>query len=341
MVFTTINCTDDITKPAYTNPLDPKNPETQGDPFHLQAVVGRWDVTLTWSIPSEEIYIQDYVVYRSEQAYGNYSIISDPQTIKYYQTYSSYSDPLIQYDKSYWYKVTVRGASYRESSLNTITSLRVDVPSLETGTLRDIDGNIYNTVKIGDQWWTVQNLEVTHYRNGDAIPNVTDNNSWKSLTTGAFCNYNNDVNQTTVYGRMYNWYAVVDSRCLAPTGWHVPSDDEWKQLEIYIGIHPQHADIMAQWRGAPYGGRLKEAGTAHWNSPNTDANNKSGFSALPGGNRDYYGFFFNMGSEAYFWSSTEGSGDFAWYRGLDNNDAGVNRDVDVKHNGFSVRCLRD
>ena len=152
----------------------------------------------------------------------------------------------------------------------------------ETGTVTDIDGNTYQTVKIGDQWWMAENLKVTCYRNGDAIPNITDGTTWASLSTGAYCEYNNDINNVATYGRLYNWYAVTDSRNIAPAGWHVPSDAEWKQLEMYLGMSQSEADATG-WRGTDEGGKLKEVGTMHWNSPNTGATNESGFTALPGG----------------------------------------------------------
>ena len=105
----------------------------------------------------------------------------------------------------------------------------------EIGTVTDIDGNLYYTVKIGEQWWMLENLRVTHYRNGDAIPNVTDDAEWEGLSTGAYCDYDNDPANVATYGRLYNWYAVGDSRNIAPAGWHVPSDDEWQTLVDYLG----------------------------------------------------------------------------------------------------------
>ena len=203
----------------------------------------------------------------------------------------------------------------------------------ETGyineTITDIDGNVYKTVKIGTQVWMAENLKVTHYRNGDPILNITDNTQWDSLTTGAYCNYNNDPNNAITYGRLYNWYAVTDSRNLAPIGWRVPTDAEWQTLINYLG-----GDDVA-------GGKIKEAGTTHWSSPNTGATNESGFTALPGGYRYYYGYFLNLGDLANFWSSTESNSDDAWYRVLYFNNANVYRCNDSKRSGLSVRLVRD
>ncbi len=201
---------------------------------------------------------------------------------------------------------------------------------IQTGTVTDIDGNTYKTVKIGDQWWMAENLKVTHYRNGDAIPKVTNNNVWSGLSTGAYCEYDNNSENVVTYGRLYNWYAVNDSRNIAPTGWHVPTDAEWQTLVDFLG-----GEKVA-------GGKLKEAGKTHWYSPNAGANNGSGFAALPGGHRNYnYGFFHSVGCYAAFWSSTELTSFSAWYRYLFYLYSEVPRHDDDKRCGFSVRCVMD
>jgi uncharacterized protein (TIGR02145 family) len=199
-------------------------------------------------------------------------------------------------------------SSYQESS-----------SPYSTGSVTDIGGNVYQTIKIGDQWWMMENLKVTHYRNGDPIPHVTDGGTWKGLSTGAYCNYGNDPGNVETYGRLYNWYAVDDSRSIAPEGWHVPTDEEWKQLEMYLGMSQGQADDTG-WRGTNEGGKLKETGTTHWQSPNTGATNESGFSALPGGYRGYDGYFYTMGFTANFWSSTELYSYLAWHRYLSFDD---------------------
>jgi uncharacterized protein (TIGR02145 family) len=199
----------------------------------------------------------------------------------------------------------------------------------QTGTVTDIDGNVYLTIKIGNQWWMAENLKVTHYRNGDAITNITDGTTWDGLATGAYCEYDNNVANVATYGRLYNWYAVNDSRNMVPTGWHVPTDVEWQTLVDYLG-----GDAVA-------GGKMKEAGTAHWISPNTDATNESGFSGLPGGYRAGSGNDYNLGGYAYIWSSTEGSSYYAWSRDLDYSNSEVYRIGSNKHFGFSVRCIKD
>ncbi|MCK4639708.1 MAG: fibronectin type III domain-containing protein [Candidatus Marinimicrobia bacterium] len=193
----------------------------------------------------------------------------------------------------------------------------------------DIDGNAYKVVKIGDQWWMAENLKVIHYRNGDAIPNVTNNNTWISITTGAYCNYNNDESYVETYGRMYNWYSAVDSRNIAPEGWHVPSVEEWQTFIDYLG-----GDDFA-------GGKLKEPGTDHWLSPNTGATNSSGFTALPAGLRGHLGEFFSIGEVADFWCLGEESVTGAWNRVVYYNTEFVKRDGAAKCYGFSIRCVKD
>jgi len=207
-------------------------------------------------------------------------------------------------------------------------------------TVKDIDGNTYRTIKIGNQEWMVENLKVTKYRNGDAIPNVTDKTAWSNLSSGAYCTYDNNGSNASTYGYLYNWYAVNDSRNIAPAGWHVPTDNDWKQLEMYLGMSQSEADDTKS-RGTNEGGILKEVGTTHWASPNTGATNESGFSALPGGYCYKDGYFDKIGYYAWFWSSSEYNTNYAWFRYLYNSYSDVYRNYYYKENGFSVRCVRD
>ncbi|MBN2412702.1 Ig-like domain-containing protein [candidate division KSB1 bacterium] len=211
-----------------------------------------------------------------------------------------------------------------------IAHAKVSVIVRETGTLTDIDGNIYKTVKIGDQWWMAQNLKVTHYRNGDAIPFVLNYIEWADLTTPAYCYYNNDSRYAASYGPLYNWYAVNDSRNIAPEGWHVPGDEEWQKLVDYLGGN------------AVAGGKIKERGTAHWASPNIGATNESGFTALPGGYRaERGGTFWGMGTLAYFWSDTAAGYNIVWLRRLRHQETIVWRIYMHKQFGYSIRLIRD
>lgn len=215
-----------------------------------------------------------------------------------------------------------------------------DDSNFEKGKVTDNDGNVYITIKIGNQWWMAENLSVTHYQNGEAIPNVTDGATWGGLTTGAYCNYNNDISYVATYGRIYNWYAVDDNRGLAPEGWHVPTDDEWKELEMYVGMSQSQANDEG-WRGTVEGGMLKETGVGHWYSPNNGAINSSGFTALPGGWRWASNGFWSMGYDGYWWSSSEYNDSYAWYRFLDYYYIQVYRTDLDKKDGFSIRCVKN
>ncbi len=186
-----------------------------------------------------------------------------------------------------------------------------------------------STVTICNQVWMTKNLDVTTYRNGDAIPQVSDGAQWGNLTTGAWCYYNNDAANGSIYGKLYNWYAVNDSRGLAPSGYHVPSDAEWTTLESCLG-----GSVTA-------GGAMKEAGLINWLSPNTGATNSSGFKCLPGGVRDSVGMFISIGKVGVFWSSTEDNSIYAFYRYLYYNVINIGRSSTNKPVGFSVRCIRD
>jgi len=199
-----------------------------------------------------------------------------------------------------------------------------------TGTVTDIDGNLYKTIKIGSQWWMAENLKVTHYRNGDPIPNVTDYTAWENLTTGALCDYNSDLNNVIIYGKLYNWHAISDGHNIAPNGWHVPTNKEWKTLVNTLG-----GESIA-------GDKMKESGIVNWSNPNTNTTNEIGFAALPGGYRFYlYGTFHGMGSTAYFWSSTMFGDNLAWYLSLKSDNSEIGYAGTYKNNGLSIRCVKD
>ncbi|MFH1321218.1 MAG: FISUMP domain-containing protein, partial [Bacteroidota bacterium] len=207
-------------------------------------------------------------------------------------------------------------------------------------TVTDIDGNVYNTVTIGTQVWLKENLKVTHYRNGDAIPNVTDDTAWSNLTTGAYCWYYNDAaTYANTYGALYNWHTVADSRNMCPTGWHVATHSEWNIMEKYLD---NTVDTnVAGWSGTDIGGKLKEADTLHWNSPNTGATNSSGFTALPGGIRVNDGTFDYVGRCGNWCSATENGATSAWAPRLYYHDSMIYRGSYNKSYGFSIRCVRD
>jgi uncharacterized protein (TIGR02145 family) len=199
----------------------------------------------------------------------------------------------------------------------------------DNNTVTDIDGNVYHTVTIDKQVWMVENLKVTHYRNGDSIRRVTNNSSWSNLSTGAYCDYANSPGNSITYGRLYNWYAVTDPRNLAPEGWHVPSDAEWTVLTNNLG-----GQLSA-------GGKLKETGTSHWLSPNAAATNEIGFTALPGGKRYGDGSFDNIGTTAAWWSSTGHNSGMSWGRGIDYNLSSIYWYGTYNETGLSVRCVKN
>lgn len=199
-------------------------------------------------------------------------------------------------------------------------------PEAPESTTKDIDGNVYTSVKIGTQEWMVQNLKVTKYRNGDAIPMIgPTNDSWGTLTSGA---YSNDFEETNVNGRLYNWYAVNDSRKLAPKGWHIPTNAEWTTLIDFLG-----GDSVA-------GSKLKEKGTAHWCAPNIDATNESGFTALPGDWRLDIGFATGCGDES-LWSADEEDVTKAHNLFIFDGSGEVSRVTNDKYVGWGVRCIKD
>jgi uncharacterized protein (TIGR02145 family) len=190
----------------------------------------------------------------------------------------------------------------------------------------DKDGNVYKTVTIGNQEWTSENLTVEHYRNGDAIPQVQDFDAWSKLTTGAWCWYENSSANGKMYGKLYNWYAVNDKRGLVPDGWHIPSDAEWTKL----------TDILGGEKTA--GKKLKSK--SGW-LENTISSDESGFSAIPGGMRDKDGSFYDVNKFGCFWSSSESSETFAWYRFVIYNYADVARFDGARERGLSIRIVKD
>ncbi len=193
----------------------------------------------------------------------------------------------------------------------------------------DIDGNSYNVIKIGNQVWMDSNLKTTRYNDGTPIPLVTDLTAWSALDTPGYCWYDNDsATYARTYGAFYNWYAVNTGK-LCPEGWHVPTDGEWTILTDYLG-----GAVVA-------GKKLKETGTEHWASPNTEATNESGFTALPAGYRFEAGGFEEIGQGARFWSSTMYITHLAWNRVLYSDSDEVFRFSFTMRNGYSVRCLRD
>ena len=194
--------------------------------------------------------------------------------------------------------------------------------------IADVEGNYYNIVTIGSQVWMAENLKTTKFNDGSDLPNVSDNITWDALSSPAFCWYDNNPANKTVYGALYNWYAVETGK-LCPVGWHAPTDAQLTQLANYAG------------GGTVAGGKLKEMGTTHWISPNEGASDEYGFMALPGGDRLLNGVFYSIGAIGSWWSSTDTLSDYAWHRFVWNYEIRFSRITDSKTNGCSVRCLKD
>ena len=217
--------------------------------------------------------------------------------------------------------------AYATNSNGTAYGNEVSFTTIQNASPCDDTTTPYPTVTIGGQVWMQKNLNVCKYRNGDDIPQVQDPIAWDNLTTGAWCYYENNIANGTVYGKLYNWYAVNDPRGLAPAGYHVPSDAEWTTLTTFLG-----GESVA-------GGKMKA--TTLWLVPNTGATNSSGFTGLPGGYRNFFGPFYYIGYYGYWWSSTEDYTSNVWYRLLDCSASSVARSLGNKDGGFSVRCVRD
>ena len=222
-------------------------------------------------------------------------------------------------------------------------AINVHNPNLNYGTMNDQDGNTYKTIIIGSQEWMAENLKTSHYRNGDLITTNLTDSMWGDAVIGACCFFNNDsANYCCPYGKLYNWFAVSDTRNVCPVGWHIPDIYEGNQLIKYLDIYADTSD-GGSVLSPSVGGKLKNAGINYWMSPNTGANNASGFSALPGGyRRTVSGDYGNLGYFGYYWTSTTVS-QFPYYIQVNSNDgsSGISRGGINHSNGLSLRCIKD
>ncbi len=226
--------------------------------------------------------------------------------------------------------ILLKASSGNYSTVKTLVPTASSVETFNFVAATDFDGNNYATVTIGTQTWMVEDLKVTHYRNGEEIPNVTDNAAWTTLTNGAYCWYNNDIANKTPYGALYNWFTVADARNIAPTGWHVPTDAEYTILTDYLG-----GTSIA-------GGKMKETGTTHWSSPNTGATNESGFTALPSGSRNNSdGLFTYLENYGGWWSSTPNDASNSWYHYAGSLNANCYRRSWFNQLGLAIRLVKD
>jgi uncharacterized protein (TIGR02145 family) len=208
-----------------------------------------------------------------------------------------------------------QGTRYSNQLLENTTSL-----------VTDVDGNIYQSVKIGTQIWLKKNLMVTKYQNRDPINEVVLDGLWQNLLIGGWSNIDNTSDNNETYGKLYNWFAVSDERKLCPQGWKIPSDDDWTVLTSYLG----GLDVA--------GGKLKSTGITFWQIPNAWANNLSYFTGLPSGYRDELGVFFGVGYYGLWWSSTS-NGMEAWSRYIYNEFNYASKETFSKNRGLSIRCL--
>jgi len=216
----------------------------------------------------------------------------------------------------------------------------------------DFDGNTYATVQIGDQVWMAENLKSEHYSDGSSLQKVELDADWMALETDvkAYCYFDNSTDMYDTFGALYSWAAAMNGEAggngnpgmvqgVCPTGWHLPSEEEWLELEYHLGMSELIAEDIG-WRGYEEGGMLKQTGTALWLEPNLMATNETGFTALPAGFRDVDGLFRANGSFTSFWSST-GHEEGAWLRGLHAGRGEILHEPYEQKNGFSVRCVKD
>lgn len=191
----------------------------------------------------------------------------------------------------------------------------------------DIDGNIYKTIIIGNQEWMAENLKVEHYRNGDLIPRVQDEEEWKALRTGSWCYYQNKPENGLIFGKLYSWYAVNDKRGLAPKGWHIPSNEEWDELVEYLG-------------GKEIAGK-KMIDPTLWGNNNIDASNESGFTAIPSGCGLTNGYTSQYSCDAFYWTSSQYDNENAWFRMLLIGWTDLFINSTKKKFELAIRCIKD
>ena len=263
-----------------------------------------------WSLLPEPTIIDDHII--SGSGNGNFTGIIDD----------------LFYDSTYYaraYATNGAGISYGDSVVVIL------------GAVIDVDGNVYRTVEIGDQIWMAENLKVTHYKNGDKIAKVSDAPIWSTSSVGTYCNYGFDDSNANTYGSLYNKKAIIDDRGIAPEGWHVPTDEEWKELERFIGISESE---LGRWtfRGEDEGDDLKSISGWNYNGNGTD---EYGFNLFPAGLISYDGQFHVIGQGSRLATSTLYDGYYMIYREFFYNSSQIDRGVLTTNSGISVRCVKD
>lgn len=201
----------------------------------------------------------------------------------------------------------------------------------------EYQGHVYRCVQIDNQCWFAENLRAKSYANGDAIPGNLSHFDWLKTKSGAQAIYDQDADHLETFGCLYNWFAVADPRGLCPNGWHVPSDEEWMALEMFLGMGESDAESTG-WRGTDEGTQMKSSTS---DTPSWDGTNSTGFSGLPGGFRDRFGYFLKQGEGGYFWSAAANGPPQVWFRQLISSSNYIHRLIYNTNTGFSVRCIRD
>ncbi len=279
-------------------------------------VVSSTQINLTWTDNSTNE--TGFKVERKTGS-GTYAVVGTTAT-----DVTTFNDTGLNASTTYTYRVY----SYNNGGNSPTYSNELTLTTTPNNSVIDVDGNIYPLVTICNQSWTKTNLNVSHYRNGDIIPEVTSSTVWASLTTGAWCYFANMSSNGVTYGKLYNWYALNDPRGLAPSGYHIPTDTEWTTLTTCLGGISLAGDAM------------KEVGTGHWIS-NPTATNSSGFTALPGGERDPSGSFNTPAAGMTYygiWWSISGTARILYYN--TTNISSTNSNIS-KIPGYSVRCIKD
>jgi uncharacterized protein (TIGR02145 family) len=305
-----------------------------GPPIIGTATAGNAKATVTFTSPGSN----------GGSAITGYTVTSSPGGFTAMGSASPIAVTGLTNGTAYTFTVTATNANGTGLASTASNSIIPSTPS----TISDIDGNTYNTVTIGTQTWMAENLKTTKYNDGTSIPNITDDATWSGLISAAYCWYNNDaVTYKVTYGALYNWYTVDaasnNGKNVCPISWHVPTDAEWTILTEYLtnngyGYEGNGSDICKSMSSTSYWLISGIAGTAGNNQVN---NNSSGFSGLPGGERNYDGMYYYSTVGAFFLSSTEETSGAAWFRFWYYNNSDVASGFTFTNSGFSVRCLKN
>ncbi|MCD4735601.1 MAG: hypothetical protein K8R53_06125 [Bacteroidales bacterium] len=311
-------------------PAAPANPLPNDGAVNVGA-----DTTLSWTCSDPDGDALFYTIFFGENANPPLVITNHPDTF--------YIPGLLNYNTEYYWKIITVDA-YGDSAVGPVWSFTtMDWSCGEP--IGDIDGNIYKTIQIDTQCWMAEDLKTTTYKNGTPIPNVTDNNAWANLTTGAYVWFDNNIDWKEYYGAIYNWYAGIDPNGICPEGWHMPDDNEWSSLISFIGgwVSP-HGNELKSCRqvNSPLGGGCNTNEHPRWNTYNSNyGTDDYGFSGLPAGFRYWDGTFSGVGDYATWWTGTEQTSGNGYYRSLSASDAFITEGGINKTGGMTVRCLKD